>query len=268
MAPRITVEAFMRFLILFTINDVVTAFEQNNSLLTMNKSVAEQLKNHEDFFDFIKNSSVSYTYNGKNELTSLTCINRQKSGLKECTAAVLNTNQMNKASKWSQLCTFSLDLSNYEAKESNIDAGPSDGIIVTTLIKSKTDDKVFIDLVYTNFSIPEKFYYKAIYDCENLLQYRIEVGKSMWDNNQKPFVNVWDTGFVEIFYEGSEGSKIYRTFFSEFEKPEVLEAFYGYFWEEIVELYMDPNQMIICLIKHLGFTCYERQFDYEKHEDV
>lgn len=108
-------------------------------------------------------------------------MNRTRESLeKECieylTASLKNDN----LERWMHSCKFNLNFSNYEAKESEINYAFSFNIIVTTLMKSRQNNKVFLDIRYTHPRISELFDYRPkTEECEKLSHLRIEVGKSM-----------------------------------------------------------------------------------------
>ena len=126
----------------------VTVFERSNECLITEESIVDQLRHEERFFDSIR--SFKY-YMNDDILSSVSCFDDLEKGLRNCTTATVKWTFASvepKYRNWTIMGTVGLNFSNYDYKETEIVSGLlyPDTILIT-LLKSKKNNKVFVDLI-------------------------------------------------------------------------------------------------------------------------
>ena len=257
MKPSISKALFNAFflVLLFIGSYALADLEDNSGCSTKNEPLADQLKSEENFFDSIR--SFNYFLNW-HELSSVSYFDDHEQGIRNCTIATVEWTYASvepKDRNWTTLGTVSLNFSNYEYKETEVFTGLFfTNTILMTLLKSKENNKVYIDLT-------------LMYDSMKSNNQRFEVGSSMWYDNKKPIALIHGIYFFEIFYESPEGNKILHLSnpFYESTTKEVLPEFS---WSEIDRIYStydhDNRLAKTAVLSHRysNLTLYTRHRDY------
>ena len=269
------------------------ASELNNDIIAEDKILAEQLGYREKFRDQINNIAINYHYGTLGtEIASLICFDYQENGLKNhtlrrnCTITKFdlqispghwklpkyNANNSNDLTKNKgkicgmvyipreesciSSCKFSFNFSNYDAKESKITFSFHSHIVVTTLLKSKKDEQVFIDLTFTPFRHSDP----KTGECRCLLRYRFKVAKSMWNSNRSVIVlfenNGWYSNVFEVVYESPEGNKILRRQFFVCNEIVTSKIFSQYTWREFQPVFFDLHNFLVFSKNNFSLTDY------------
>ena len=249
----------MTFLMLFIINDAVATVVKEDFLSELTKLFNERLEAIQKFGITARfNTTTNYSHDKfRNRLSSLSCYDDK--GIRKCIADTYSLPY--KLVKWESTCELNMDFSNYESKNSEIHAGLSLGLdlgfIVITLLKSKIDNRVFIDLSYSNRTIVT--YAKLnLTQCEITAHHSIEVSPSMWNDNKKPkFFSLFES--FDILYQSYEGIKMYRTFFLDFNNSTTQKVFSEFSWKEIDLIRHDMNEYAVYSEKYNSLTGYGQQ---------
>ena len=226
--------AFIDLTILLIISCAVTGqefFKQN----TKNGVHDDDFRYHEEFFNKIRNTKMKYSFK-KNpsykgyyySFSTVSCFDH-KNQTRECTTATVNYD----SGSFINFCNHSIQISNYQAKETEVSTFAYNGIILTTLLKSKEIGIVFLDIIYAK---PD-----AYTNCKKFNHQRIEVGESMWNNNKNPIILQTDYDLYEIFYESRDGSTILKTTITTGIVYETFKMFPQYSWQDVDEIYSLPS---------------------------
>ena len=245
-----TRDLFKTFLVLFIIwSGTVTA------------SVVDKLEDKEKLFGSIQNRTIKYSVNPDGtKLTSLACFEQEKNGIKKCTVAE-SSNILSDHPYWNTSTIATLNYSNYESKETEIIAGLEyPDVILLTLLKSKKNGKVFIDIKCLKCLKDIKNFEKG---WQNVIERKFEVGVSMWSGNKKPIVYLFNYG-LQIFYENPKENKILRTTFAAtLLEPKTNGIFPEYYWSEIDQIIYDGyDNFVVFSHKYLNLSFYNRAHNY------
>ena len=220
---------------IFTIRNPVEASKQDNRLILTDNLSSVLLKDNEQFFDKIKNTAVKYAFDRFGyKMLILNYFDDQEIGVREFNISLINLRDSDDDYPLNRLhlCNLSLNFSNFQSKETEIRILGYNDILIITLLKSKTDNKVFF---YFNYLIDARLDSDSpTGKCSDFRHLFQEVGASMW-NDKKNLIVTYRTSIYHqfaVFHECPKGDIICMIYFKETYEFTVQKVYPEYSWSE------------------------------------